>query len=53
MGNYFFPGDARRVKVNVIAFAGSDAEDEKFLKDLAELTGGFYKYVSVADLQRP
>jgi hypothetical protein len=39
-----------KVKMNIIAFEGKDAENEKFLSDLAKSTGGVYRYVSEKDL---
>ena len=39
-----------KIKLNIIAFEGKDAENEKFLKDLAAQSGGVYKYVNQQDL---
>jgi hypothetical protein len=39
-----------KIKMNIIAFEGKDAENEKFLQDLAKSTGGVYRYVSEKDL---
>ena len=41
---------ANHVKLNVIGFEGHDAENELFLKSLAEKTGGHYRYVREKDL---
>jgi hypothetical protein len=42
-------GDGR-VKLNIIAFQGHDAENERFLKDLANTTGGVYRFITAREL---
>jgi hypothetical protein len=42
-------GDGR-VKLNIIAFEGHDAENERFLNELAGATGGVYRFVTADEL---
>jgi hypothetical protein len=42
-----------KIKMNVIGFESHDAENEAFLKSLADSTGGHYSYVSKEDLLNP
>lgn len=44
---------AGKIKMNVIGFESHDAENEAFLKSLADRTGGHYSYVSKEDLLNP
>ena len=39
-----------KIKLNIIAFEGHDAENEKFLADLAKETGGVFKFVTKEQL---
>ena len=40
----------KKVRLDIIAFEGHDAELEKFLKSIATKSGGFYKYMSEREL---
>lgn len=39
-----------KIKLNILAFEGKDAENEKFLKDLATQSGGVYRFITEKDL---
>ena len=39
-----------KVKLNIIAFEGHEPGTEAFMKNLAERTGGKYRYVSAQEL---